>query len=52
MGWTFKQFPGLREYTMTATYHLPSVVSPSREKFLKLPISINFEIPYYTVSGF
>nr|ABB13588.1 Apm1Ap [Tetrahymena thermophila] len=52
MGWKFKQFPGQREYMMTATFHLPTVVSPNREKFQRMPISINFEIPYYTVSGF
>lgn len=35
IGWVFKSFPGQREYTMTATFHLPSVVSPNREKFMK-----------------
>jgi hypothetical protein len=28
------------------------VVSPNREKFQKMPIALNFEIPYFTVSGF
>lgn len=52
MKWTFKSFPGEREYMMTGLFCLPTVVSPNREKFLKQPATINFEISNYTVSGF
>jgi AP-1 complex subunit mu len=37
---------------MNASFSLPSVVSPNRESFSRLPIRITFEIPYFTVSGF
>ena len=35
-----------------ASFKLPSVISSKRENFKKQPIKINFEIPYFTVSGF
>ncbi|EAS03891.2 clathrin adapter protein AP-1, mu subunit (macronuclear) [Tetrahymena thermophila SB210] len=50
--WSFKQFVGQKEYIMQCTFNLPTVASPGREKYKQVPISINFEIPYYTVSGF
>uniref|UniRef100_A0A6A7GAC2 Apm1, medium subunit of the adaptin 1 complex n=3 Tax=Hirondellea gigas TaxID=1518452 RepID=A0A6A7GAC2_9CRUS len=48
--WTIKQFQGLREYLMRAHFGLPSI---SRENELneKPPIRVQFEIPYFTVSG-
>ena len=36
---------------MKAQFNLPSVSSDDREKYLKIPITVNFEIPYFTVSG-
>jgi AP-1 complex subunit mu len=51
MVWTIKQFPGQREITMEGTFSLPSIASPERNNFNKVPISLNFEIPYFTVSG-
>ena len=37
--------------SMTASFSLPSVPSPDRDNFAKIPISLTFEIPYFTVSG-
>lgn len=48
--WSIKQFPGSKEFLLRAHFGLPSVGS---EEFVtpKVPIRINFEIPYFTVSG-
>jgi AP-1 complex subunit mu len=48
--WGIKQFPGLKEPTMRLQYTLPSVrneESPDKRP----PVTVKFEIPYYTVSG-
>ncbi|XP_013404182.1 AP-1 complex subunit mu-1-like, partial [Lingula anatina] len=47
--WTIKSFPGGKEYLMRAHFGLPSVESEDSEG--KPPISVKFEIPYFTVSG-
>jgi len=47
--WTIKSFPGGREFVMRAHFGLPSVKAEDPEK--KPPISVKFEIPYFTVSG-
>ncbi|CAD8105829.1 unnamed protein product [Paramecium sonneborni] len=52
MCWSIKQFGGQRDFMMNAVFHLPTIVSPNRDKFQKMPINITFEIPYFTVSGF
>jgi AP-1 complex subunit mu len=57
--WTIKQFHGGREYLMRAHFGLPSIsradVDPDLKKkgenSWKKPISVQFEIPYFTVSG-
>ena len=57
--WNIKQFHGGREYLMRAHFGLPSIsaadVDPDGQKkgenSWKKPISVNFEIPYFTVSG-
>lgn len=51
MLWTIKQFPGRKDYLMRATFGFPSIVGEEREKYSIKPISIKFEIPYFTVSG-
>ena len=51
MVWTIKQFAGQKDYIMTATFGLPSVVSETRDAYQKRPINVKFEIPYFTVSG-
>ncbi|KAM5172189.1 AP-1 complex subunit mu-2 [Mantella aurantiaca] len=47
--WTIKSFPGGKEYLMRAHFGLPSVETEEMEG--KPPISVKFEIPYFTVSG-
>jgi len=48
--WSIKQFHGGKEYLMRAHFGLPSV-SNEEEKKDKPPITVKFEIPYFTVSG-
>eukprot|EP01105_Mastigella_eilhardi_P003769 TRINITY_DN1490_c1_g1_i1.p1 TRINITY_DN1490_c1_g1~~TRINITY_DN1490_c1_g1_i1.p1 ORF type:complete len:432 (+),score=143.55 TRINITY_DN1490_c1_g1_i1:47-1342(+) len=47
--WTIKQFPGGKEFLMRAHMSLPSITTDDRQ--MKRPISVKFEIPYFTVSG-
>lgn len=47
--WSIKSFPGGKEYLMRAHFGLPSVEGEEQEG--RPPITINFEIPYFTVSG-
>ena len=47
--WKIKQFPGGKEFVMRAHFGLPSVKSEDPDK--RPPISIKFEIPYFTTSG-
>lgn len=49
--WSIKQFHGSREYLMRAHFGLPSIGSGERDDSWKKPISVKFEIPYFTVSG-
>jgi len=48
--WNIKQFPGGKEFLMRAHFGLPSIQSEDNPK-QKPPITVNFEIPYFTVSG-
>ncbi|KAI2663618.1 AP-1 complex subunit mu-2 [Labeo rohita] len=47
--WNIKSFPGGKEFVMRAHFGLPSVESDELEG--KRPITVKFEIPYFTVSG-
>ncbi|KAM6216835.1 AP-1 complex subunit mu-1 [Rhynchocyon petersi] len=47
--WSIKSFPGGKEYLMRAHFGLPSVEAEDKEG--KPPISVKFEIPYFTTSG-
>lgn len=47
--WNIKSFPGGKEYLMRAHFDLPSVVGEDLEG--KPPITVKFEIPYFTTSG-
>ncbi|KAL8290504.1 hypothetical protein RQP46_002762 [Phenoliferia psychrophenolica] len=47
--WKFKQLGGGKDYTMRADFSLPSV--RGEEVIKRIPITIKFEIPYFTVSG-
>lgn len=50
--WSIKQFYGSREYLMRAHFGLPSTTDDAaRDDDWKKPIGVNFEIPYFTVSG-
>ncbi|EDR21967.1 AP-1 complex subunit mu-2, putative [Entamoeba dispar SAW760] len=48
--WFIKVFPGNREFMMRASFELPSIRDEETDKEKK-PVRVNFEIPYYTVSG-
>ena len=50
MVWSIKEFPGDREFLMRAHFELTSTSTEEDEK-MKKPISVKFEIPYFTVSG-
>ncbi|NXY64986.1 AP1M2 protein, partial [Callaeas wilsoni] len=47
--WSIKSFPGGKEHLMRAHFGLPSVEKEEEEG--RPPISVRFEIPYFTVSG-
>jgi AP-1 complex subunit mu len=47
--WKIKQLGGGREYMMRAQFGLPSVKGEEVDK--RAPITVTFEIPYFTVSG-
>ncbi|XP_013909951.1 PREDICTED: AP-1 complex subunit mu-2 [Thamnophis sirtalis] len=47
--WNIKSFQGGKEYLMRAHFGLPSVEKEELEG--RPPISVRFEIPYFTVSG-
>jgi AP-1 complex subunit mu len=50
--WRIKQFPGQRENNLQGSFRLPSVANiDSRNRVIRRPIEIQFEIPYFTVSG-
>jgi AP-1 complex subunit mu len=47
--WTIKQFPGKKQFSMRAHFGLPSV--ESEEDNARRPITAEFEIPFFTMSG-
>eukprot|EP00434_Breviolum_minutum_P039322 symbB.v1.2.034916.t1/scaffold4594.1/size37593/2 len=49
--WSIKQFQGQKDFIMTANFGLPSVGAENRDAYMKAPMSVKFEIPYFTVSG-
>ena len=50
--WFIKRFEGQCELDMKCSFQVPTVRIDDPNKHLKRPIQINFEIPYFTVSGF
>jgi AP-1 complex subunit mu len=48
--WSIRQFQGGKEFMLRAHFGLPSLTNEEEEK-QKRPITVNFEIPYFTVSG-
>jgi AP-1 complex subunit mu len=51
--WKIKQYHGGREFLMRAHFGLPSISANDQkaENSWKAPIRVQFEIPYFTVSG-
>lgn len=51
--WTIKQLTGQKEVTMRCQLGLPSISSEGTQHYLqtKKPIKVEFELPYFTVSG-
>ncbi|KAF7459088.1 putative AP-1 complex subunit mu-1 [Cryptosporidium felis] len=47
--WSIKTFSGQKEYSMSAIFDLPSIMNDIGLN--KRPITVNFEIPYFTISG-
>lgn len=47
--WKIRHFPGGSEFVMRAHFGLPSI--ESEDPLKRPPISVKFEIPYFTVSG-
>ncbi|KAI9146310.1 Mu homology domain-containing protein [Paraphysoderma sedebokerense] len=47
--WKIKQFQGGKEFLMRAHFGLPTVRTDDPDK--RPPISIKFEVPYFTISG-
>jgi AP-1 complex subunit mu len=48
--WSIKQFQGGKQFAMRAVINLPTIQSEDTSD-TKRPITVKFEIPYYTVSG-
>lgn len=53
IAWTMSSLRGQREYSLRASFGLPSAAADdsARAATWRRPISVQFEIPYYTVSG-
>jgi AP-1 complex subunit mu len=49
--WKLKQVPGKKEYSMRAEFGLPSISNADSSEQSSRPIHLQFEIPYFTVSG-
>ncbi|ORM39427.1 AP-1 complex subunit mu-1 [Babesia sp. Xinjiang] len=49
--WSIKEFQGEKEFTMHASFGLPSLSDDNRDEFSKRSVKVKFEIPYFTVSG-
>lgn len=49
--WTLKQLEGQREVLMRAEFGLPSLSAESGTAKQQPPMTVQFEIPYFTVSG-
>ncbi len=49
--WKIKSFPGGREFLLRAKFSLPSVAAEEEPHGRLPPMRVNFEIPYFTVSG-
>jgi AP-1 complex subunit mu len=49
--WKIRNFPGGKEFLLRAKFGLPSVAAEDEQTGRMPPIRVNYEIPYFTVSG-
>ena len=51
--WTIKQFAGKQTAVLTAAFGLPTcrVTSEDAAAYSKKPVTVTFDIPYYSLSG-
>lgn len=49
--WKLKNIRGKKEIKMKCSLQMPLIKSTDYEKYKKRPVSVQFEIPYYTLSG-
>lgn len=49
--WKLKMIRGKKEVKMKCSLHMPLIKSTDFEKYRKRPVTVQFEIPYYTLSG-
>lgn len=49
--WSLELLTGGKELSMTAKFGLAAMASSARENYLKRPVSVEFEVPYFAVSG-
>ena len=49
--WSIKRFEGQCELEMICSFQVPTVRIDDPTQHLKRPIQLQFEIPYFTVSG-
>ena len=49
--WKIKNFPGGKEFILRCKFGLPSVMAEEEQQGRMPPVRVNFEIPYFTVSG-
>jgi len=51
INWEISYLQGEEIIFLEYNYKLPSLVSPNREDYINEPITIQFKIPYFTISG-
>lgn len=51
LSWKIPVCAGEESHCMEFGYALPSLASPDREAFAAAPVTIEFEVPYFTLSG-
>lgn len=49
--WKMKMIRGKKEVRMKCSLQMPLIKSSDYDKYRKRPVSVQFEIPYYTLSG-
>jgi AP-1 complex subunit mu len=49
--WKLKMIRGKKEVRMTCSLQMPLIKSTDYDRYRKRPVNVQFEIPYYTLSG-